>query len=127
LPLASLLCRIYGDQLGSFFILHLLLYPASNAYNSYFDKDEGSIGILESPPPVDKELFYVSWVLDILALLLGVFIGWPFVCYLLIYGFISKAYSHDRIRLKKYPVASWLIVSFFSGRIYLSDELPSHQ
>lgn len=102
-------------SVGVFFILHLLLYPASNAYNSYFDKDEGSIGILESPPPVDKELFYVSWVLDILALLLGVFIGWPFVCYLLIYGFISKAYSHDRIRLKKYPVASWLIVSFFQG------------
>ncbi|MFD1142043.1 UbiA family prenyltransferase [Larkinella insperata] len=95
--------------------IHLLLYPASNAYNSYFDKDEGSIGILETPPPVDKTLFYVAWGLDGLALLLGVWVGWPFVVYLLVYGFISKAYSHPAVRLKKYPIASWLIVSLFQG------------
>lgn len=97
------------------FILHFLLYPASNAYNSFFDKDEESIGLLESPPPVDQSLHYVAWGLDILALLLGLFAGWPFVLYLLIYGLISKAYSHDRIRLKKYPIWSWLIVSSFQG------------
>lgn len=97
------------------FIVHLLLYPASNAYNSYFDKDEGAIGLLEVPPPVDRTLFYVAWGLDAVALLLGLFVGWPFVAGLFIYGLISKAYSHDRIRLKKYPVASWLIVSVFQG------------
>ena len=97
------------------FILHFLLYPASNAYNSYFDKDEGSIGALENPPPVDRTLHHVAWGLDILALILGTLVGWPFVLYLLIYGLISKAYSHDRIRLKKYPVWSWLIVSLFQG------------
>jgi 4-hydroxybenzoate polyprenyltransferase len=97
------------------FILHFLLYPASNAYNSYFDKDEGSIGALENPPPVDRILHHIAWGLDILALLLGTLVGWPFVVYLLIYGLISKAYSHDRIRLKKYPVSSWLIVSSFQG------------
>lgn len=97
------------------FILHFLLYPASNAYNSFFDKDEESIGILENPPPVDQTLHRVAWGLDVLALLLGTLVGWSFVCYLLIYGLISKAYSHDRIRLKKYPVWSWLIVSLFQG------------
>ncbi len=97
------------------FILHFLLYPASNAYNSFFDKDEESIGVLENPPPVDQSLLYVAWGLDILALLLGMLVGWPFVLYLLIYGLVSKAYSHDRIRLKKYPVWSWLIVSSFQG------------
>ncbi|KAA9349613.1 UbiA family prenyltransferase [Larkinella humicola] len=96
-------------------VIHLLLYPASNAYNSYFDKDEGSIGILETPPPVDKTLFYVAWALDLLALVIGVWIGWPFVAYLLIYGLISKAYSHPIIRLKKYPIASWLVIGLFQG------------
>ncbi|RRB04659.1 UbiA family prenyltransferase [Larkinella rosea] len=96
-------------------VIHLLLYPASNAYNSYFDKDEGSIGILEVPPPVDKELFYVAWLLDVLALVIGVWIGWPFVVYLLIYGLISKAYSHPAIRLKKYPIISWLVIGLFQG------------
>lgn len=96
-------------------IVHLLLYPASNAYNSYFDKDEGPIGVLEVPPPVDKTLFYVAWGLDITALLLGMFVGLPFVVALFVYGLISKAYSYDGIRLKKYPIASWLIVSVFQG------------
>ena len=100
---------------GVFFIIHFLLYPASNAYNSYYDKDEGSIGILENPPPVDLTLYYVAWGIDLLALVLGTLIGWPFVAYLLVYGLISKAYSHDRIRIKKYPLASWLIVGLFQG------------
>ena len=104
-----------GNSLLVAFILHFLLYPASNAYNSYFDKDEESIGILENPPPVDQRLHYVAWSLDILALVLGTFVGWPFVLYLFLYGLISKAYSHDQIRLKKYPVSSWLIVSSFQG------------
>ena len=45
-------------------ILHLLLYPASNGYNSYFDKDENSIGGLKNPPKVHKELYWVSLILD---------------------------------------------------------------
>ncbi len=101
-----------------FFILHFLLFPASNAYNSYFDKDEGSIGLLETPPPVTKELFYVSWLLDIIGLVLGyIFVSQWFVVYLIIYGFISKAYSHPSIRLKKYPVLSWIIVCLFQGAL----------
>lgn len=98
-------------------IVHLLLYPASNAYNSYFDKDEDSIGGLEKPPPVTKALYWVSWVLDIAALILGAFVNWPFVVYLLIYGFVTKAYSYDGIRLKKYPMLSWLLISALQGGI----------
>ncbi len=104
-----------GRSLLVAFILHFLLYPASNAYNSFFDKDEESIGVLEHPPSVNQTLHYVAWGLDILALGMGLLVGWPFVLYLLIYGLVSKAYSHDRIRLKKYPVWSWLIVSSFQG------------
>ncbi len=99
----------------AFSILHLLLYPASNGYNSYFDKDEESIGGLEVPPPVSKELYNVSIVLDGLALLLGLFLGLEFTLGLLIYGLISKAYSHHSIRLKKHPVWGWLAAGFFQG------------
>ena len=98
-----------------FVILHFLLYPASNGYNSYFDKDEDSIGGLEKPPPVSKELLYVSLLLDAVALLLGIVLGWWFVLGLFIYGGVSKAYSDDRIRLKKYPLISWFIAGFFQG------------
>jgi 4-hydroxybenzoate polyprenyltransferase len=101
-----------------FFILHFMLFPASNAYNSYYDKDEGSIGLLKTPPPVTNELLYTAWIIDILALILGwLFVGEFFVSYLVVYGLISKAYSHPAIRLKKYPVISWYIVTLFQGAL----------
>lgn len=98
-----------------FFILHVLLYPASNGYNSYFDKDEGSIGGLEKPPEVSPELYYVALLLDALAILLGLLINWRFALMLLIYGLVSKAYSHPAIRLKKYAIGSWLVAGTFQG------------
>ncbi|MCU0468194.1 MAG: UbiA family prenyltransferase [Arcicella sp.] len=101
---------------GLFVILHLLIYPASNAYNSYFDKDEGAIGGLENPPPVSKELFYMAWVLDIIAIVWAYFLsGWILSVALLVYSSVSKAYSNDKIRLKKYPIVSWLTVGIFQG------------
>ena len=38
-----------GRALLIFLILHLLIYPSSNGFNSYMDRDEGSIGGLKSP------------------------------------------------------------------------------
>src|SRR6478609_4904064 len=47
-----------------FVILHLLVYPSSNGYNSYMDRDETPIGGLASPLQPTKQLFYVSIVMD---------------------------------------------------------------
>jgi 1,4-dihydroxy-2-naphthoate octaprenyltransferase len=99
----------------TFIIWHLLVYPASNGYNSYFDKDEGSIALIETPPPVDKSLYYFSLFLDILALLLSLYVGWILFLSVLFYGIISKMYSHPSFRFKKYPLLSFLIVFIFQG------------
>ena len=99
----------------TFVVWHLLVYPASNGFNSYFDKDEGSIALIESPPPVDKSLYYFSLLLDVIALLLSLFVGWILFFAVLIYGIISKMYSHPQFRLKKYPIISFLIVFIFQG------------
>lgn len=99
-----------------FIILHLFLYPASNGFNSYFDKDEKSIGGLKNPPKVNKGLYYLSLLFDVIALLLGYFIVNPlFAVMLFIYGIVSKAYSHPMIRLKKYPILGWIAAGFFQG------------
>lgn len=108
-------CENWFNFWLAFFVLHGLLYPASNAYNSYYDKDEESIGGIENPPPVDKELYYTSLVLDTFAIGLGLLISWQFAVALLIYGLVSKAYSHDKIRLKKRPILGWLTVGVFQG------------
>lgn len=99
-----------------FVILHLLVYPASNGYNSYFDRDEQSIGLLKNPPRVNLSLYFVSLLLDALALILAfIHLNTTFMLMVLLYGLASKAYSHPQIRLKKYPVTGWIITGFFQG------------
>src|SRR3954469_18788160 len=99
-----------------FFLIHFFLYPASNGYNSYFDKDEKSIGGLKNPPPVNKGLYYLSILFDVIAIVLGyVKISLLFALMLFVYGLVSKAYSHPAIRLKKYAITSLLITGLFQG------------
>ncbi|EOR94326.1 hypothetical protein ADIARSV_2567 [Arcticibacter svalbardensis MN12-7] len=104
-----------GEAFLIFFIWHFLAFPASNGYNSYFDKDEKSIALLEKPPEVDLSLYYFSLLLEIAAFVLSFLISWWFAFAVLIYGVISKMYSHPSIRLKKYPLISFLVVFFFQG------------
>ncbi|HSZ71128.1 MAG TPA: hypothetical protein VK750_00530, partial [Cytophagaceae bacterium] len=70
----------------AFVVVHLFHNGASNAFNSYFDKDEGSIGGIENPPPVDKELYVVSLVLDVLAVVLAYFVNPYFALMVFIIG-----------------------------------------
>lgn len=100
-----------------FIILHLLIYPASNGYNSYMDRDTESIGGLEKPPPPSRQLFWVTVVLDSLALLLSLLISPLFAAVVVLYIGASKAYSHRGIRLKQYPVIGYLTVIIFQGAL----------
>ena len=98
-----------------FIIIHALVYPASNGYNCYFDRDESSIGGLKHPPKVNKSLFWLVVLFDVLAIGSALFINLYFAICIAIYLLVSKAYSYDKIRLKKYPIWSTLVVIFFQG------------
>jgi 1,4-dihydroxy-2-naphthoate octaprenyltransferase len=100
-----------------FFILHFLVYPASNGYNSYMDRDTESIGGLEKPPPPSRELFVTTIVLDALAILLSLLVKPLFALLVLIYIAASKAYSYRGVRLKKLPVTGYLIVIVCQGAL----------
>lgn len=108
-------CLVLSKALLIFFIWHLLVYPASNGFNSYFDKDEESIGGLEKPPLVSKGLYFSSLFLDVIALLLSLLVNITFFVGILIYGLASKAYSHPLVRLKKYAFLGLFTVGFFQG------------
>lgn len=99
----------------AFVVLHVFIYPASNGYNSYFDRDEGSIGGLEHPPSVTPDLYYVALLWDAIGIVLAWTILPAFAGMVAVYGAVSKAYSHPWVRLKKYPIASWLTVGVFQG------------
>jgi 1,4-dihydroxy-2-naphthoate octaprenyltransferase len=107
----------YENAILIFIVLHLLVYPASNGYNSYFDKDEGSIGGIKTPPKVTRQLYLAALMMDAVGLIIAFFISWIFGTGILIYGLASKAYSHPFIRLKRYPVIGWLTIGTFQGFI----------
>jgi 4-hydroxybenzoate polyprenyltransferase len=124
-----LLCLSQANDLNpataftSFLIIHFLVYPASNGYNSYVDKDTGSIGGLENPPLPTSRLYYTTLIMDLLAVLVATLLVNPrFAMCILLYIMASRAYSMPQIRLKKYPVAGFATVVFFQGAFtyYLS-------
>ncbi len=100
-----------------FIILHLLVYPASNAYNSYMDRDTGSIGGIKNPQAPTRQLFNASLLLDALALICSFFISIYFMLGILAYILASRAYSYRGIRLKKYPFLGYFTVIFFQGAV----------
>lgn len=100
-----------------FIILHVLIYPASNGYNSYMDRDTESIGGIEKPLQPTKQLFYTTIALDLLAIVSSFFISVYFGAGIIAYILASKAYSYRGIRLKRYPFLGYATVIFFQGAV----------
>ena len=105
----------WHDAILIFIILHVLVYPASNGYNSYMDRDTGSIGGLKNPLQPTKQLFYVTVVMDAIAVALSFYITWIFAIGIFLYIMASRAYSYRGIRLKKYAIIGYLTVIIFQG------------
>ncbi len=100
-----------------FVILHLLVYPASNGYNSYMDRDETPIGGLRNPMQPTRQLFYTTVAMDVAAVTASLFISWYFAAGILLYILASRAYSYRGIRLKQYPLIGYLTVIIFQGAL----------
>ena len=58
-------------MLWVFIILHVFLYPASNGYNSYYDRDEKSIGGVEKTPQGNKGGGYLAFFVYGVSLVFG--------------------------------------------------------
>lgn len=105
------------DAMLVFFILHVLVYPSSNGYNSYMDRDTESVGGIERPLQPTRQLFIISVVMDIGAVLLSLFISIYFSVGILLYILASRAYSYRGIRLKRFPLVGYATVIIFQGAV----------
>ena len=104
----------------AFVILHLFVFPSSNGYNSFQDRDTGSIGGLKHPPQVTRNLYRATLLMDIVAILSGLLISYSFSLSISIFILISRAYSYRNVRLKQYAVIGFLTVFLFQGAfVYL--------
>ena len=107
----------WRDTILIFFLLHFLVYPSSNGYNSYMDRDTTPIGGLLHPLQPTRQLYLVSILMDVAATALAITISLYFAAGVLLYIAASRAYSYRGIRLKKYPVLGYLIVVIFQGSL----------
>lgn len=98
-----------------FCIIHFLLYPSSNGYNSYMDRDTESIGGVEHPMEPEKELYYLTLLMDLLAIGLTFLISMEITVLIACYIICSRLYSYRGVRLKQYPITGYLTVIFNQG------------
>lgn len=96
-------------------LIHLLLYPSSNGYNSYMDRDRTAVGGLQNPMQPTRQLFLATVVLDVSGIVLSFFISPFFAFSFFFYIVCSRLYSYRGVRLKRFPVAGYLTVILNQG------------
>ena len=99
----------------AFLILHGLVYPASNGYNSWMDRDETPIGGLRAPMQPTPQLYAACNLLDAAAVGLSLLVGLPFAVGVAVYILASRAYSHRSLRIKRHAVPALLTVVACQG------------
>lgn len=98
-----------------FLAFHLFLYGGTTAYNSYYDRDEGPVGGLAKPSPVDPALLPFSLIMQLIGAGLAFGVNRLFVAFYLLDFILGAAYSHPSIRLKGKPFGSILVVGCGQG------------
>lgn len=100
-----------------FVLLHALLYPASNGYNSYNDRDTESIGGLANPLQPTKQLYYITLALDVIGVAFSFLVSNVFAGCFLFFIISSRLYSWRGLRLKQYPILGYLLVISNQGAL----------
>jgi 1,4-dihydroxy-2-naphthoate octaprenyltransferase len=99
----------------SFVAFHVFNYGGGTAFNSYYDRDEGPIGGLQHPPPVEPALLPFALAMQVAGWALTLAVGAAVAA---VYGLMFAlflAYSHPAIRLKAGPLRAMFTVAFGQG------------
>jgi 4-hydroxybenzoate polyprenyltransferase len=97
--------------------LHVFLYGGTTAFNSYYDRDEGPIGGMRHPPPVDRGLLWWSLAVQAAGLPLALAVGLPFTVAWLVLFVVASAYSHPLTRWKARPATALAAVALGPGGV----------
>ncbi|MFP8487894.1 UbiA family prenyltransferase [Gracilimonas sp. Q87] len=102
----------YGLQ---FLNVHVLLFGGATVYNSWWDKDEGPVGGLESPPKMQRWMWPVSLVIQYLGLYWAIYVGWNFALIYAISMVLFWLYSSPLVRWKGKPILSLIAIGVSTG------------
>ncbi|MCC5916313.1 MAG: UbiA prenyltransferase family protein [Cryomorphaceae bacterium] len=116
--------KSYRDVLLLFILLHLIVYPSRNGFNSIQDRIGGSLTGLKTPPPAPGFLRILTLILDATAIYIAFTMSKSTFILVTFYVIAFRAYSFRYIQLKRFPLLSFVMVVGVQGAlIYL---LTSH-
>lgn len=97
--------------------LHVFLYGGTTALNSSVDRDEGPIGGMRHPEPVDGGLMRWSVLVQLAGLPLAWAVGPAFLVTYVVLGVLAAAYSLPVTRWKSSTVGSLAVVALGQGGV----------
>lgn len=98
-----------------FLNVHILLFGGATAYNSYWDKDEGPIGGLKSPPKMTRWMWLTSLSMQIAGLGWALNINANYVIVYMVSLILFWLYSTPLARWKGKPLLSLLAIGISTG------------
>lgn len=98
-----------------FLNVHVLLFGGATAYNSFWDKDEGPIGGLQSPPRMTNWMWTASLVIQFVGLAWALSIGLKYSVIFASSMVLFWLYSSPLARWKGDPLLSLVAVGVSTG------------
>ena len=98
-----------------FLNVHILLFGGATAYNSFWDKDEGPIGGLKSPPKMTSWMWTVSIVMQYIGIIFAFFVGLKFAMIYVCSMILFWLYSTPLARWKGNPILSLFAIGISTG------------
>lgn len=116
-----LLSALFIDEINwqqfwtQFLNVHVLLFGGATAYNSFWDKDEGPIGGLKSPPKMTRWMWIVSLAIQFIGLAWAYTIGINYSLIYLLSLVLFWLYSTPLARWKGKPLLSLVAIGISTG------------
>lgn len=98
-----------------FINVHVLLFGGATAYNSWHDKDEGPIGGLKSPPTMQRWMWPMSLVIQLIGLIWAITVNWNFMAIYAVSMLFFWLYSSPLARWKGKPILSLAAIGISTG------------
>ncbi|WP_020401722.1 UbiA family prenyltransferase [Gracilimonas tropica] len=98
-----------------FLNVHVLLFGGATAYNSWWDKDEGPIGGLKSPPKMQRWMWPVSMGTQYVGLVWAISVNWNFAVIYAVSMLFFWLYSTPLARWKGKPLLSLVAIGVSTG------------
>lgn len=98
-----------------FLNVHVLLFGGATAYNSWWDKDDGPIGGLKSPPKMNRWMWPASMGMQYIGLAWAVTVGWNYAIIYALSMLFFWLYSTPLARWKGKPVRSIIAIGISTG------------